>query len=153
MSKRTRLTKSKFHAINRELKDGISVKGTAFAHQVSEETVRTVKRAKTWPRFEEMKRLKNERHRPSAPEAAQQTNLPGVSLAEAVENATESLDKITQAPENQIRREPSDDGVSSPIKIVTVKEWNDLNRKLGALYSLVSRKHRKPLLSIFRRTK
>jgi hypothetical protein len=143
MSKRTRLTSKKFHAINRDLKMHGVVKDVASIHSVSEETVRTVKRAKTWPRFEAMKKLRNEQRRPSTPHSP----IKAVPVQQAL-TPVEQLDKITQAPENQIRPLPNDE-----IKVITVGEWEALNRKLGRLYSLIDRKQRKPLLGIFGRTK
>jgi hypothetical protein len=153
MSARKRLTKQLFYAINRDIKYGSKVSTIALNHHVSEETVRTIKRVKTWPRFEAMKKLKNERRRPSTTKAATQPAIPGLSAADAVENATKNLDKITQAPENQIRPVPS-----AEIKEVTVAEWEDVQRKLGLLYTRMdqlraAQLQRKPLLSIFRRTK
>lgn len=148
MSARKRINKAKFYAINRDVKfPGSQVKTVAAKHDVSEETVRTVKRTKTWPRFEAMKKLKNERRRPTA-----QAGPIAVVEQQPLKNIEKQLDTITQAPENQIRPELSQ-GPSSPIKIVTVKEWDDLNRKVGRLYGLVSQNRMKTLLSIFRRTK
>lgn len=148
MSKRTRLTGKKFHAINRDLKLHGKVKDIAAAHGVSDETVRNIKRAKTWPRFEAMKKLKNEQRRPTVANAP----IEAVQVHQGLGQPLRELDKITQAPENQIRPEVSE-GPSSPIKVVTVKEWEDLNRKLGRLYSLVAHRRRNPLLNIFRRIK
>lgn len=145
MSARKRINKTKFYAINRDVKvQGSKVKTIASVHNVSEETVRTVRRAKTWPRFEAMKKLKNEQRRPTVTNAPIEAVQVHLGLGEPVRQ----LDKITQAPENQIRPEVSE-GPSSPIKVVTVKEWDDLNRKLGRLYSLIDQKQRKPLLGIF----
>ncbi|MDI3211791.1 hypothetical protein [Arthrobacter sp. AL12] len=145
MSKRTRLNKTKFYAINRDLKlPGSKVKAVAAVHAVSEESVRTVKRAKTWPRFEAMKKLKNEQRRPAAPSAP----LEAVQVHSGLGEPMRQLDKITQAPENQIRPVPSEE-----VKIVTVGEWEALNRKLGRLYQLLEQKQRKPLLSILGRRK
>jgi hypothetical protein len=132
MSKRTRLTSRKFHAINRDLKMHGKVKDVAAVHSVSEETVRTVKRSKTWPRFEAMKKLRVQQRRQR--EAAgpikvvvQQPLVPQPVLRE--------LDKITQAPANQIRLPlPTD------IKTVTEGEWEDLNRKVGKVYQLVGQR-------------
>lgn len=130
MSARKRINKTKFYAINRDVKAGYSVKCVASNHNVSEETVRTVKRAKTWPRFEAMKKLKNEQRRPTQVKETI-TNIPQPVLF----TPQDELDEITQAPENQIRPLPP-----TAIKVVTVKEWEDLNRKLGDLYSLTSRR-------------
>lgn len=143
MSARKRINKTKFYAINRDVKvPGSQVKTVATAHNVSEETVRTIKRARTWPRFEAMKKLKNERRRPTYfMESAKPQLLPLVT-------PEEQLDKITQNPASQIRPVPSEE-----IKVVTVAEWEALQRKLGTLYRLVAHKRRSPLLSIFRRTK
>lgn len=150
MSARKRINKTKFHAINRDVKvPGSQVKTIAAVHNVSEETVRTVKRAKTWPRFEAMKKLKNEKRRPTMPG----TPLKAVVPVQQPLTPVEKLDKITQAPENQIRPVPSEE-----IKIVTVSEWEGVQRKLGLLYSRLDDLHRaqkqcKPLLHIFRRAK
>ncbi|WP_427007164.1 hypothetical protein [Pseudarthrobacter sp. H2] len=136
MSKRTRLTKTKFHAINRDLRIHDRVKDVAAVQGVSEETVRAVKRAKTWPRFEAMKELKNEQRRPTvAPKPIQ-----GVAVQQSLGTDVAALDEITRAPENQIRPLPS-----TASKDVTIKEWEDLNRKLGDLYSLLG--ERKGLFS------
>lgn len=148
MSARKRINKNRFHAINRDVKLGIKVSTIAIKWDVSEETVRTIRRAKTWPRFEAMKKLKNEKRRPSTPH----TLLKAVVPVQQPLTPVEKLDKITQDPGNQIRPELSD-GVASPIKVITVKEWEDLNRKVGRLYGLMSQSRRKTLLSIFRRTK
>jgi hypothetical protein len=127
MSKRTRLTSKVFHAINRDLKiPGSQVKAVAKAHGVSEETVRTVKRSKTWPRFEAMKKLKNEQRRPAVTHAP----IQAVQVHQGLGEPIRQLDKITRAPENQIRPLPSEE-----IKVVTVGEWESVTRKLGLLYS------------------
>ncbi|MCO4274293.1 hypothetical protein NG701_07600 [Pseudarthrobacter sp. HLT3-5] len=128
MSKRTRLTKQKFYAINRDLKVHGKVKDIAAVHSVSEETVRTVKRAKTWPRFEAMKKLKNEQRRPL--EASKP--IKAVAVQQSLGTDLEQLDKITREPANQIQPLPSEE-----VKIVTVQEWEYLNRKVGRLYSLI----------------
>lgn len=144
MSTRKRLTKQIFYAINRDVKFGIKVSTIAIRHGVSEETVRTVKRSKTWPRFEATKKLKNEQRQPTV------TNTPiqAVQVHQGLGEPIRQLDKITQAPENQIRPLPSEE-----IKVVTVGEWEALNRKLGRLYQLIEQKQRKPLLSILGRRK
>jgi hypothetical protein len=146
MSARKRINKTKFYAINRDIKiPGSAVKTIAAVHNVSEETVRTIKRAKTWPRFEAAKKLKNERRQPTQVKEAVNPQL-------ALVTPEKQLDEITQAPENQIRPLPSE-GPASEIKVLTVKEWEDMNRKVGRLHTLVTYKRRKSLLSIFRRTK
>jgi hypothetical protein len=121
MSKRTRLTRAKFHAINRDLKMHNKVKDVAAVQGVSEETVRTVKRAKTWPRFEAMKKLKNEQRRPTV--VSQPVKAVAKQQSLGVE---EALDQITQKPSSQ-----------DEIKVVTLQEWETLNRKLGLLYRMV----------------
>jgi IS30 family transposase len=122
MSQRKRLTSKDFHAINRALKAGFNVEDVATSLNWSDETVRTVKRSKTWPRFEAAKKLKNEQRRPTyLMESAKPLLLPLVSHEE-------QLNKVVQAPENQIRPE---------IKVVTVQEWEGMNRKVGALYSMI----------------
>jgi hypothetical protein len=178
MSARKRINKQKFYAINRDVKiPGSQVKSIAAVHNVSEETVRTIKRAKTWPRFEDMKKLKNEKrqtftgvsakdaipamvelgqsglslndHRPSTRGTPQEAVVP----VQQPLTPEEHLDRITQAPDNQIRPVPSEE-----IKVVTVAEWEGILRKFGQLYSRqdqlrATQLQRKPLLSIFRRTK
>lgn len=154
MSARKRINKTKFHAINRDVKvPGSKVKAIASVHNVSEETVRTIKRAKTWPRFEAMKKLKNERRRPTTPGVP----LKAVPVQQALTNVqrslnpTEELDKITQAPENQIRPDTSEE-----IKIVTVAEWNAVNRKIAVLKLRLDRMtphNTNGILGIFRRAK
>lgn len=145
MSARKRINKSKFHAVNRDVKvPGSKVKTIAAVHNVSEETVRTVRRAKTWPRFEAMKKIKNEKRRPSMPH----TPLKAVVPVQRPLTPVKELDRITQDPGNQIRPVPSEE-----IKVVTVAEWEALQRKLGTIYRLVAQKRRSTLLSIFRRTK
>jgi hypothetical protein len=149
MSARKRINKTKFYAINRDLKAGGKVQQIAAVQNVSEETVRTVRRAKTWPRFEAMKKLKNEKRRPTVTKAPAKAVLVQQSLSPDVAQ----LDEITQAPDNQIRPVPSEE-----IKVVTVAEWEGVQRKLGLLYSRMDvvrgeQLRRKPLLSIFGRTK
>lgn len=131
MSTRTRLTSRKFHAINRDLKMHGKVKDVAAIHGVSEESVRTVKRAKTWPRFEAMKKLKNEQRRPSGITTA-------VKSAQALQDVgadLKALGDITRAPKNQIRPLPSEE-----VKVITVKDWEDLNSKLGRIYTLLAQR-------------
>lgn len=57
------ITKGEFHKIMRDLKDGFgSVQQIADKHQVSPESVRAIRRAKTWPGFQaakEARRVKN----------------------------------------------------------------------------------------------
>jgi transposase-like protein len=130
MSKRPRLTNKRFQAINRDLKTpGSQIKAIAKTHGVSVETVRTVKRAKTWPRFEAMKKLRNEMRAvtPHAP-------IKAVVVQQSLNPTEAKLDKITQAPANQIRPNPSEE-----IKVVTVGEWEAMNRKLGQLYVRLER--------------
>lgn len=150
MSARKRINKNKFHAINRDVKlPGNKVSTIAIKWDVSEETVRTIKRAKTWPRFEAMKKLKNERRRPSTPKQP----VEALAVQQPLTHDEEKLDKITQDPDNQIRPVASEE-----IKVVTVAEWEGVQRKLGQLYSRqdqlrATQLQRKPLLSIFWRTK
>lgn len=118
MSTRKRLDAKTFRAINRNLKEGKTVKEVAELHDRSEETVRAVRRNKSWPRYEATKMRNNERRRPTASE-----------------QVIRKLDTITRAPENQIRPLPS-----TAIKVITIKEWEDLNRKLGDLYSLLGQR-------------
>lgn len=153
MSARKRITKVRFYAINRDAKvPGSRVKAIAAVHNVSEETVRTIKRAKTWPRFEAMKKLKNERRRPTTPGAP----LKAVVPVQQPLTDVEQLDKITQAPENQIRPKESGEYWINPqheVKVLTVLEWEAINRKIDRLFSHVTKKQRKPLLGLFRRAK
>lgn len=127
MSKRTRLTSKAFHAINRDLKMHNKVKDIAAVHGVSEETVRTVRRAKTWPRFEAMKKLKNEQRRPT------EVGSPVHAVAKQQSLGVEKeLDQITQSQPLMIATDETEE-----VKVVTVKEWDDLNVKLGLLYRML----------------
>jgi hypothetical protein len=60
---RKAIAKRKFYAINRDIKDarttGLKLSDIAKMHSVSYETVRTIRAAGTWPKFEEMKRSRN----------------------------------------------------------------------------------------------
>ncbi len=127
MSKRTRLTKSKFHAINRDLKLHNRVNDVAAVHGVSEETVRTVKRAKTWPGFESMKQTKREQRRRIATGPVN-----GIAVQQSLGSdlVEKQLDAITQAPHDTRPK-------AGLIKVVTVDEWETLNRKLGLLYRMI----------------
>lgn len=99
------LTKAKFLAISRDVKDAIkankyNAKKLGKKHGVSRETIGNVNRLKTWPRFEQFKaakRAKNHAER-STPEA---------DLAKG----------LTQLSDN-------------PVEYVTVKQFNDAVEKL-----------------------
>jgi hypothetical protein len=109
------------------------VKDVAAVHSVSEETVRTVKRSKTWPRFEAMKKLKIQERRQR--EAAGPIKAAVIQQPLVPQPAIEQLDTITQARSNQIRLPlPTD------VKTVTEGEWEDLNRKVGKVYQLVGQR-------------
>ncbi|KUM38991.1 hypothetical protein [Arthrobacter sp. EpRS71] len=121
MSSRTHITKFKFHTINHDLKLEQPVSQVAKAHGVSYETVRKIKVAKTWPKYEAMKLEKNKRR------------TTGISLGESVRNASKSLaeaklDAVVQSPLNQIHRDENPE-----IKIVTLEEWRGMNRWINTL--------------------
>ena len=64
-TQRSPITKSLFYAINRDIKEaptngnGGAVVAIALAHGVSQETVRTIRRVKTWPAFEQYKQTRH----------------------------------------------------------------------------------------------
>jgi hypothetical protein len=108
MARATRITKIKFHSINRDVKDAItSAKYNAFniakKHGVSDETVRSVRRAKTWPAFVTAKQLK-------------------VALVARGKKAI--FDKIENAPTEKLAK-----GLkklqNNPVEYITTKQFTD----------------------------
>jgi hypothetical protein len=56
MSGATRISKIKFHSISRDVKSGLPTASVAIKQRVSESTVRSVRRAGTWPKYQAFKR-------------------------------------------------------------------------------------------------
>lgn len=102
MSRNTEITKPKFYSINRDIKAAVVTNSydairIARKQSVSAETVRAVRRAGTWPKWQHIKAERNQRRVERAKAAAQggDFSTPPQILAIDTDNDDQEEDMVT----------------------------------------------------------
>jgi hypothetical protein len=114
MARSRQIEKSKFHAINRDIKAGkiggnYSSQKIATKHDVSRGTVQTIAQAKTWPAFLNHKQLKatqSAKRKASALKESQQSGVPTPQVEKTLAKDLRSLE-------------------INPVEYVTTKQFTD----------------------------